>query len=187
MRAMRLAILLERDIACLLDADPTSIEVIGERRVLTYLVEKDNESRSEHAIPIKLTFEKLNGDHRLREAEISRNVSDLLSTFLIVQILRAGCGARSDVMSLMRQRVLVDISRINHQLLPSRDKILALFGQPNGEAKPVGTLSYSYSLRSSTGVRKGARFSAFLQEGGVMQKLEFGTPWKRTSVKDRRS
>ena len=97
-------------------------------------------------MPIELRFVRLDGKYRLKEGALSRNITEMLTEDLLIQIMQSVCKSEK---SLVRQQIVVDISSLDQSLLPGRAELTRILGPPGPNSGFENKLVYDYHLKNS--------------------------------------
>ena len=140
-------VMFDKDITWLTGAEPTSRVIHGDELVMTYIAEKrGSRSYGQYDIPLQLRFIRIDNNYRLREGYLSKNLTDVLTSELLTQIIQSVCRSKK---SLVDQSVTVDIDAINRSLLPSKSELITILGPPNRSTEEDNNLAYDYQLKNS--------------------------------------
>ncbi len=140
--------MLDDDITWLAGAQPSEQEMVGDYLVMTYIAErKDGPADGRYDLPIELRFVRLDGKYRLEEGALSRNITEMLTEELLIQIMQSVCKSEK---SLVKQQIVVDISYLDRSLLPGRADITRILGPPNPDPGVARRLIYDYQLKNRT-------------------------------------
>jgi hypothetical protein len=139
--------MLDDDITWLAGAQPSEQETIGDDLFMTYIAErKGGAADGRYDLPIELRFVRLDGKHRLKEGALSKNITEMLTEDLLIQIMLSVCKSEK---SLVKQQIVVDISTLDRSLLPGRAEITGILGPPNPDPGFAHRLVYDYQLKNS--------------------------------------
>ena len=140
--------MLDDDITWLAGAQPSEQEMVGDDLVMTYIAErKGGPADGRYDLPIELRFVRLDGKYRLKEGALSRNITEMLTEDLLVQIMQSVCKSEK---SLIKQQIVVDISSLDQSLLPGREELTRILGPPNPNSGIENKLIFDYQLKNST-------------------------------------
>jgi hypothetical protein len=156
-------ILRESDVACLVDAEPTSR---ADGRLL-YLMRNRSEPDPRFEIPIELYFDRVGDESLLRAGYAGKSLTEVLSESVIAQATRAACDGR---ISLLHASVTFDLTAIDRASLPRREQLVALLGKPSASARP-GSIAFDYELVGSGGDRT-ARIELRFDDGGAVSEVD---------------
>lgn len=140
-------VILNKDITRLAGAEPSEKKFISDELVMTYIAQrKGKPTQGQYDLPIELRFVHIDGKHRLKEAYLGKNLTDILTDKLLTQIIQSICKSEK---SLIKQQVVVDISVLDRTLLPTRSEITGILGPPNPKTGINHTQLYDYQLKNS--------------------------------------
>jgi hypothetical protein len=118
--------------------------------VMTYIAERNGiRSHGQYDLPIEVRFVRLDGDYRLKEGYLGKNLADILTDDLLTQIMRSVCESEK---SLVKQQITIDIRTIDRRLLPAGAEIIRILGPPNRNTGNENRLAYDYRLKNSEAV-----------------------------------
>jgi hypothetical protein len=145
---LREPVMLDEDITWLAGAQPSEQELIGDDLVMIYIAErKGGPADGRHDLPIELRFVPLNGKYRLKEGALSKNITEMLTEDLLIQIMQSVCRSKK---SLIKQQIVIDISTLDRSLLPGKPELTRILGPPNHTPGFAHKLVYDYQLKHST-------------------------------------
>ncbi len=154
--------MLDDDITWLAGAQPSEQEMIGDDLVMTYIaVRKGGAADGRHDLPIELRFVRLDGEYRLKEGALSRNITDMLTEDLLIQIMQSVCKSEK---SLVKQQIVVDISTLDRSLLPGRAEITRILGPPKPDPGFAHRLVYDYQLKNRVASDQEALIEIYLDD-----------------------
>ena len=144
---LREPVMLDEDITWLAGAEPSEQKFVGDELVMTYNAErKCAKPNEQYDLPIELRFVRFDGEYRLKEGYLSRNLTHILTGKLLTQIMQSVCKSEK---SLVKRQIKIDIRTLDRTLLPDRSEITALLGPPNSNSANEHMLVYDYQLRNS--------------------------------------
>jgi len=144
---LREPVLLDDDITWLAGAEPTEQKFAGDDLVMTYNAErKSAKPGGQYDLPIQLRFVRLDGEYRLKEGYLSKNLTNILTGKLLAQIMQSVCKSEK---SLVKRQIKIDIRTLDRALLPGRPEIVESLGPPNPNPAGEHTLVYDYQLKNS--------------------------------------
>jgi hypothetical protein len=144
---LREPVMLDEDITWLAGAPPSEQKLIGDELVMTYIAERKGiQSTGQYDLPIELRFVRLDGKYRLKEGYLSKNLTDMLTDELLTQVMKSVCKSEK---SLVKQQILIDISRLDRTLLPAGSEITGILGPPNPNPNTGHKLVYDYQLKNN--------------------------------------
>ena len=159
---LREPVMLDEDITWLAGAQPSEQELSDDELVMTYIAERNGgPDNGRYDLPIELRFVDMDGKYRLNEGALSRNITDLLTEDLLVQIMQSVCESEK---SLIKQQIVIDISTLDRSLLPGRPELTRILGPPNPEAGFDHKLVYDYQLKNSTAPDKETLIEIYLDD-----------------------
>ena len=143
---MRKPVLYDSDVVWLVGAPPTHTYKRADVLKLIYVVEKDVvNSDSKYSIPVSLQFAQTGSRYRLQEGIIHQNLTTILSPALIASTVLHTCQSRPD---LLGRKVVVDLSAVDADELPTRADILDALGPPQDSLLAGRILKYRYRLQN---------------------------------------
>jgi hypothetical protein len=149
---LRKPVMLDEDITWLAGAEPSEQQFIGDELIMTYIAErKAIQSNGQYDLPVELRFVRLDGQYRLKEGCLGKNLTDMLTDELLTQIMKSVCKAEK---SLVNQQITIDIKNLDRSLLPARSEIIAILGPPNPNSGTEHDLFYDYQLKDNDAVDK---------------------------------
>jgi hypothetical protein len=144
---LREPVMLDEDITWLAGASPSEQQTIGEQLVMAYIAVRNGvHADDQYDLPIKLRFIRLDGEYRLKEGYLSKNLTAMLTDELLTQIMQSVCKSEK---SLIKQQIVIDISTLDRTLLPVRSEITGILGPPNPNKGIEHTLRYDYQLKNN--------------------------------------
>ena len=143
---LREPVMLDEDITWLAGAEPSEKRLIGDGLVMTYTAErKGGPPDGRHDLPVELRFVRLEGEYRLAEGYLGKNLADVLTHDLLTQVMRSVCKAEK---SLVKRQIIIDINALDRTLLPSGSEITRILGPPNTTAGPGHKRTWDYRLKN---------------------------------------
>jgi hypothetical protein len=140
-------VILDEDITRLAGAQPSEKKFINDELVMTYIAErKGKPTRGQYDLPIELSFIFIDGEYRLKEGYLGKNLADILTDKLLTQIILSICKSEK---SLIKQQIIIDISALDRTLLPTRSEITGILGPPNPNTENTPTQLYDYQLKNN--------------------------------------
>jgi len=140
-------VMLDEDITRLAGAQPSKKKFIRNELVMTYIAERKGKPiHGQYDLPVELRFIYIDGEYRLKEAYLGKNLTDVLTDKLLTQIIQSVCKSEK---SLIKQRISVDIRALDRSLLPTRSEITGILGPPNPKSGPKHTQLYDYQLKNN--------------------------------------
>ena len=119
---------------------------------MTYIAERNGlPPHGPYDLPIELRFVRLDGQYRLAEGYLSKNLADVLTDELLTQIMRSVCKSEK---SLVKQQIIIDIRTLERTLLPERSEISAILGPSNPDLSNDHRQIYDYQLRNHDALDK---------------------------------
>jgi len=159
---LREPVMLDKDITWLAGAEPSEQHFIGDELVMIYIAErKGGPSNGQYDLPIELRFVHLNGEFRLKEGFLSKNLADVLTDDLLTQIVQSVCKSEK---CLAKQQITIDIGALDRTWLPNQSEITAILGPPNPNAGIEHKQTYDYLLKNHDAVDKEAAIEIFFDE-----------------------
>ena len=147
---LRNPVMLDEDITWLAGAGPSEQKVVDDELVMTYIAERaGTPSGGQYDLPVELRFVRLDGSYRLKEGYLSKNLADILTDELLSRIMQSVCESKK---SLVKQQIVVDIRKLNRNLLPTKSDIIAILGPPNPNVAMAHQLVYDYQLKNNVAV-----------------------------------
>jgi hypothetical protein len=147
---LREPVMLDEDITRLAGAEPSEQKFVGDELVMTYIAERNGiRSHGQYDLPIEVRFVRLDGDYRLKEGYLGKNLADMLTDDLLTQIMRSVCESEK---SLVKQQITLDIRTLDRTLLPAGAEIIRILGPPNRNTGDENRLAYDYRLKNSEAV-----------------------------------
>jgi len=149
---LREPVMLDEDITWLAGAEPTEKKLIGHELVMTYIAQRKGvQSNGQYDLPIELRFVRLDGEYRLKEGYLGKNLTDALTDELLTQIMQSVCKSEK---SLVKQQITIDIRNLDRTMLPARSEITGILGPPNPNAGIEHRLFYDYQLADNDAIDK---------------------------------
>ena len=143
-------VMLDDDITWLAGAQPSEQEIVGDNLVMIYIAERKGElAEGQYDLPIELRFVRMDGKYRLKEGALSKNITEMLTEDLLIQIMQSVCKSEK---SLVKQQIVIDISMLDRNLLPGRSELTRILGPPNPNSGIEHKLIYDYQLKNSTAI-----------------------------------
>jgi hypothetical protein len=140
-------VILDEDITRLAGAQPSEKKFINDELVMTYIAErKGKPTRGQYDLPIELSFIFIDGEYRLKEGYLGKNLADILTDKLLTQIILSICKSEK---SLIKQQIIIDIRALDRTLLPTRSEITSILGPPNPNTENTPTQLYDYQLKNN--------------------------------------
>jgi len=140
-------VILDKDITRLAGAQPSKKKFIRNELVMTYIAErKGKPTHGQYDLPVELRFIYIDGEYRLKEAYLGKNLTDVLTDKLLTQIIQSVCKSEK---SLIKQQITVDIRALDRTLLPTRSEITGILGPPNPNTGIKHTQLYDYQLKNN--------------------------------------
>ncbi len=140
-------VLLDKDITRLAGAQPSKKKFIRTEQIMTYIAERKGvSSHGQYDLPVELRFIYNDGEYRLKEAYLSKNLTDVLTDKLLTQIILSVCKSEK---SLIKQQITVDIRALDRALLPTRSEITGILGPPNQKTGLEHRQLYDYQLKNN--------------------------------------
>jgi hypothetical protein len=150
---LREPVMLDEDITWLAGAEPSEQKFVGDELVMTYYAERKwAKPDGQYDLPIELRFVRLDGEYRLKEGYLSKNLTHILTGKLLTQIMQSVCKSEK---SLVKRQIKIDIRTLDRTLLPDRSEIAALLGPPNSNSADEHKLVYDYQLRNNAAIAIG--------------------------------
>ncbi len=144
---LREPVMLDEDITWLAGAEPSEREYVGDELVMIYLAARSVRSANrQYDIPVALRFLRMDGNYRLKEGYLSKNLADVITVELLTQLMQSVCRAEK---SLAKQQVTIDIKSLDRSLLPARSDIIHILGPPNLNNGDGSRLVYDYRLKNN--------------------------------------
>jgi len=144
---LRDPVMLDEDITWLAGAEPSEQDFIGDELVMTYIAKRNGMyARDSYDLPIELRFVHRHGKYRLKEGALSNNLADILTDELLSQIMQSICKSEK---SLVKQQVIIDIRKLDRNLLPTGSEIVDILGPPNPKSPAAHKLVYDYQLKNN--------------------------------------
>ena len=144
---LREPVMLDEDITRLAGAAPSEQKIVGDELAMTYIAERIGmQSNGQYDLPIELRFVRLDGDYRLKEGYLGKNLADMLTDELLTQIMQSVCKSEK---SLVKQQVTIDIRTLDRRLLPNRSEITRILGPPNPDSSFGDRQIYDYEFKSN--------------------------------------
>jgi len=144
---LREPVMLDEDITRLAGARPSEQKFVGDELVMTYIAERKGiRSHGQYDLPIELRFVRLDGQYRLKEGYLGKNLADMLTDELLTQIMQTVCESEK---SLVKQQITIDIRTLDRMLLPNRSEITSILGPPNPNASPGIMQIYDYEFKKN--------------------------------------
>ena len=144
---LREPVLLDDDITWLAGAEPTEQKFVGDELVMTYNAERESAKPGGlYDLPIQLRFVRLDGEERLKEGYLSKNLTHILTGKLLAQIMQSVCTSEK---SLVKRQIKIDIRTLDRTLLPGRREIVESLGPPNPIPAGEHKLVYDYQLKNT--------------------------------------
>ena len=143
--SLRQPVMLDEDITWLAGARPSEQRFSGDEMVMTYIAErKGDPPKRQYDLPVELLFVRLDGEYRLKEGFLSKNLTYIITAELLTQIMQSVCKSEK---SLVKQQIVIDIGKLNRDLLPAKSEITAILGPPNPILPNAHSLVYDYQLK----------------------------------------
>jgi hypothetical protein len=140
-------VLLDKDITKLAGAQPSKKKFIRNEQVMIYIAErKGKPNHGQFDLPVELRFIYNDGEYRLKEAYLGKNLTDVLTDKLLTQIIQSVCRSEK---SLVKQQITVDIRALDRTLLPTRSEITSILGPPNSKTGLQHRQLYDYQLKNN--------------------------------------
>ena len=140
-------VILDKDITRLAGAQPSKKEFIRNEQIMIYIAERKGKPiQGQYDLPVELRFTYIDGEYRLKEAYLGKNLTDVLTDKLLTQIIQSVCKSEK---SLVKQQITVDIRALDRTLLPTKSEITGILGPPNAKAGPKHTQLYDYQLKNN--------------------------------------
>ena len=137
-------ILLDQDIRYLAGAEPSEKYVKDKQLIMKYVVHKtSDDSNSKYDMPIHLFLDKEEGEYKLSECVISKNLSKLLTHELISRSMKSVCKSTPHIIGT---NVKFKISRMERILCPTKEDLFSLFGEPKRVSKDGSVKWYEFRL-----------------------------------------
>lgn len=144
---LREPVMLDEDITWLAGAAPSQQRLVGDELVMTYNAERKwSKKDGKYDLPIELRFVRRDGEYRLKEGYLSKNLAHVLTGKLLTQIMLSVCKSEK---SLVKRQIKIDIRTLDRTLLPVRSEIIALLGPPNSNSTNEHQLVYDYQLNNN--------------------------------------
>ena len=144
---LREPVLLDDDITWLAGAEPSEQKFVGDELVMTYNAQrKSAKPGGQYDLPVQLRFVRLDGEERLKEGYLSKNLTHILTGKLLTQIMQSVCKSEK---SLVKRQIKIDIRTLDRTLLPGRSEIVESLGPPNPIPAGEHTLVYDYQLKNT--------------------------------------
>ena len=142
---LREPVMLDEDITRLAGAEPSEQKFVGDELVMTYIAERNGiRSHGQYDLPIEVRFVRLDGDYRLKEGYLGKNLADLLTVELLTQLMQSVCQSEK---SLVKRQVTIDIKNLDRTLLPNRAEITRILGPPNPTSSLGHSQIYDYKFK----------------------------------------
>jgi hypothetical protein len=149
---LRDPVMLDEDITWLAGAQPSEQRFTGDDMVMTYIAErKGDPSNRQYDLPVELYFVRRDGQYRLTEGYLSKNLADMLTDELLIQIMQSVCKSEK---SLVKQQIKIDIRKLDRSWLPDKSEITAILGPPNANSGNEHKLVYDYHLKNNAAADK---------------------------------
>lgn len=147
---LRDPVMLDDDVTWLTGAEPSERKYDGNELVMTYIAEKKAASPTvQYDIPVALRFVRVDGQYRLKEGYLGKNLTAILTDELLTQIMQSVCRSEK---SLAKQQIIVDIRSLNQSLLPTKAEIIQILGLSNRTSGNDHMLGYDYVLKNNDAV-----------------------------------
>ena len=144
---LREPVMLDEDITWLAGAAPSEEKFVDDELVMTYNAErKSAKPGGQYDLPIELRFVSLDGEDRLKEGYLGKNLTHILTGKLLTQIMQSVCKSEK---SLVKRQIKIDIRTLDRTLLPDRSEITALLGPANPNPANEHKLVYDYQLKNA--------------------------------------
>lgn len=144
---LRDPVMLDEDITWLAGAQPSEREYAGDDLVMLYIASRNMSSANrQYDIPVALRFVRMDGNYRLKEGYLSKNLADVITVELLTQLMQSVCRAEK---SLAKQQVIIDIKSLDRSLLPARPDVVNILGPPNPNTGDGNRLVYDYRLKNN--------------------------------------
>jgi hypothetical protein len=149
---LRDPVMLDEDITWLAGAQPSEQKFVSDELVMTYIAERKGiHSIGQYDLPIELRFVRLDGEYRLKEGSLGKNLADILTDELLSQIMQTICKSEK---SLVKQQIIIDIKELDQSLLPAGSEITAILGPPNPNSGIEHRQIYDYQLKNHDEIEK---------------------------------
>ena len=145
-------VMLDKDIIKLAGAQPSKKKFIRREQIMTYIAERKGKPiHEQYDLPVELRFIYIDGEYRLKEAYLGKNLTDVLTDKLLTQILHSVCKSEK---SLIKQQITLDIRALDRTLLPTGSEIPGILGPPNPNTENTPTQLYDYQLKNNDDAAK---------------------------------
>jgi len=169
---LREPILLDGDVTWIIGTPPTDTRVMEKHLVMTYLAEKEPPlSDPKYGIPIELHFVEIQGQYRLKEVFIGRNLSEVFTPELILQCMKLVCRSKK---SILERTVEIDFTDLDPVIFPSKEQVKGLLGKPHYQSVDFSKMAYNYVLKTDAPKKGTAHLDmVFNQADGAIQRVDF--------------
>jgi hypothetical protein len=166
---LREPVMLDKDITWLAGAEPSERQSVGDGLVMTYIAERKGiQSNGQYDLPIELRFVRFDGEYRLKEGYLGKNLTDVLTGDLLTQIMQSVCQAEK---SLVKQQIVIDIKTLDRTLLPDRSAITAILGPPNPDGSPGPKQTWDYRLKNHDAVDTETAIEIYLDDDERIRRI----------------
>lgn len=168
---MRHPVLRDDDMVWLLGAEPTRRTKTGDRQEMVYVIEKDLAVPDpRYAIPVRLLFQRRQGDFRWTEGVLDRNLGSMITPGLIAETVSHTCDSETSVLD---KNVTVDLSDLDPASIPRRTEIEQALGEPT-RVVAERVVEYRYRLQTTqAGVEKSYARVWYADDGESVERLRF--------------
>ena len=151
-------------------AQPSQRQMQGEVLELGYVVEKVTSNPDpSYDFPLRLRFVRLDGDFKLQEGRLERNLGAVLDPSVMANANGHACGATPNLLS---RSINLDLSELDRSVLPTRGELVEILGAPGEMSSDGAVLTYRYRLRNSQ--RKEALAIAWFDPSGQeLRRVQF--------------
>ena len=157
-------ILLDKDVIWLAGAKPSQVKTTGNDLFMRYIVVKEGAPhRAEYDIPIQLRFIQRNGAYTLKEININKSLTSVVTSKLITQCLKSVCNAEK---SIVGRSVTFDLKDLDRALLLTRLEVIHILGEPNRVNHDEHKISYNYKLKNNDEIEKKSQIDAYFNASG---------------------
>jgi hypothetical protein len=152
-------ILLDKDVIWLAGAKPSQVKATGNELFMSYIIVKEGAPhRAEYDISIRLRFIQLNGAYTLKEININKSLTSLVTLELITQCLRSVCNAEK---SIVGRSVTFDLKDLDRAPPLTRSEVMDILGEPNRVNHDEHKISYNYKLKNDDEIEKKSQIDAY--------------------------
>ena len=145
-------VMLDKDIIKLAGAQPSKKKFIRSEQIMTYIAKRKGKPiHEQYDLPVELRFIYIDGEYRLKEAYLGKNLTDVLTDKLLTQVLHSVCKSEK---SLIKQQITLDIRALDRTLLPTGSEITGILGPPNPSTGNTPTQLYDYQLKNNDDAAK---------------------------------